>query len=142
MQARRSTCLREKELRKLGIAYKRARFFITCSGKYEGQGVDFSREALRAKLAAPIKGGNHGRRADKICPGQMSLFESVETPEKMRLLSGKAEGIKKNQPLSALPTKKQLDPPTFKAPATLQPQPVDGLFGWQNALEQPQAVCA
>lgn len=79
MRARRSTTLREKELRKLGIAYKRARFFITCNGTYNGKGIEFSRETLRAQLATPIKGGNHGRRADKTCPGQMSLFETGGT---------------------------------------------------------------
>ena len=80
VRARRTTCLR--------IAYKRARFFITCSGSYSGRGVDFSPEGLRAQLATPIKGGNHGRRADKTTPGQMSLFESVETPEKARIAGG------------------------------------------------------
>ncbi|MGI6104631.1 MAG: putative DNA modification/repair radical SAM protein [Raoultibacter sp.] len=74
--ARRTTTLREPELRKLGIAYKRARYFITCNGSYAGSGIDFSRSALRAQLAAPINGGRHGRRADKAIPGQMSLFES------------------------------------------------------------------
>ncbi|MEI3230055.1 MAG: TIGR03915 family putative DNA repair protein [Gordonibacter pamelaeae] len=88
MRARRSTTLGERELRKLGIAYKRARFFITCNGSYAGQGTDFSREGLRAHLAATPKGGNHGRRADKAIPGQLSLFESVETPEKARIAQG------------------------------------------------------
>lgn len=84
VKARRTTTLYERELRKLGIAYRRARFFITCKGVYAGLGVDFSRDALRAQLAAPIRGGKHGRRADRAIPGQMSLFESVETPEKTR----------------------------------------------------------
>lgn len=77
IRARKTTTLREAELRKLGIAYKRARFFITCNGNYGGTGTDFSRESLRAQLAAPIQGGRHGRRADKALPGQMSLFEST-----------------------------------------------------------------
>lgn len=81
VQARRHTALREIELRKLGIAYKRARYFITCNGTYAGSGIEFSRETLRAQLAAPIKGGKHGRRADKIIPGQMSLFESTGEPQ-------------------------------------------------------------
>lgn len=91
IRARRASLLGERELRKLGIAYKRARFFITCSGAYAGSGVDFSREGLRMQLAAPIKGGNHGRRADKTCPGQLSLFESVQTPEKARIAG--ADGL-------------------------------------------------
>ena len=75
VRARRTATLREAELRKLGIAYKRARFFITCNGRYGGTGVELSREALRAQLAAPIEGGRHGRRAAKVSPGQLSLFD-------------------------------------------------------------------
>ena len=75
MRARRTTTLREAELKKLGVAYKRARFFITCNGRYEGGGVPFSKEALKAQLMAPIEGGRHGRRADRVLPGQLSLFD-------------------------------------------------------------------
>ena len=82
MRARRHATLREDSLRKLGIACKRARLFVTCDGHYAGSGVDFTREALRDQLAAPIEGGRHGRRADRTAPGQMSLFEAVDTPEK------------------------------------------------------------
>ena len=80
VKARRTHCLREPELRKLGIAYKRARFFITCNGAYGGSGVAFTREALHAQLAAPIQGGRHGRRADKVLPGQLSLFDQQFDP--------------------------------------------------------------
>lgn len=75
MRARRQTTLYERELRKLGIAYKRARYFITCNGTYSGLGVDFSREGLHARLRAPIDGGRHGRRSDRALPGQLSLFD-------------------------------------------------------------------
>ena len=77
IRARRHSTLGEPELRKMGIAYKRARYFISCNGSYAGAGVDFSRDYLRAQLVAPIKGGKHGRRADKVTAGQLSLFESV-----------------------------------------------------------------
>lgn len=87
IRARRTTALREPELRKLGIAYKRARYFITCNGTYAGIGTDFNPESLRARLAAPINGGRHGRRADKALPGQLSLFDQVERPP-LRLESG------------------------------------------------------
>ncbi len=76
LKARRTHALGETELKKLGIAYKRARFFITCNGSYCGSGVDFSREGLHSVLAGPINGGRHGRRANKVLPGQMSLFDS------------------------------------------------------------------
>ena len=79
VRARRTTTLRESELRKLGVAVKRARFFITCNGSYLGRGVAFTREALRAQLVHPIDGGSHGRRADRPLPGQLSLFSENET---------------------------------------------------------------
>lgn len=72
--ARRATALGEAELRKLGVAYKRARFFITCRGRYQGHGTRFDKESLRAQLAAPIQAGSHGRRSGKVLAGQMSLF--------------------------------------------------------------------
>lgn len=75
MRARRTCCLREAELRKLGVAYKRARYFITCGGKWNGQGIEFSSEALRAQLAKPIDGGKHGRLSAKAIPGQLSLAD-------------------------------------------------------------------
>lgn len=72
--ARRATALGEAELRKLGVAYKRARFFITCRGHYQGHGTRFDKESLHAQLAAPIQAGSHGRRSGKALAGQMSLF--------------------------------------------------------------------
>lgn len=72
--ARRVTALGEAELRKLGVAYKRARFFITCRGRYQGHGTRFDKESLHAQLAAPIQAGSHGRRSGKVLAGQMSLF--------------------------------------------------------------------
>ena len=73
--ARRATALGEAELRKLGVAYKRARFFITCRGRYQGHGTRFDKESLHAQLAAPIQAGSHGRRSGKVLAGQMGLFD-------------------------------------------------------------------
>lgn len=75
--ARRATALGEAELRKLGVAYKRARFFITCRGRYQGYGTRFDKESLHAQLAAPIQAGPHGRRSGKVLAGQMSLFDGI-----------------------------------------------------------------
>ena len=75
--ARRATALGEAELRKLGVAYKRARFFITCRGRYRGHGTRFDKESLHAQLAAPIQAGSHGRRSGKVLAGQMSLFDGI-----------------------------------------------------------------
>ena len=76
--ARRATALGEAELRKLGVAYKRARFFITCRGRYQGHGTRFDKESLHAQLAAPIQAGSHGRRSGKVLAGQMSLFDGID----------------------------------------------------------------
>lgn len=75
--ARRTTALGEAELRKLGVAYKRARFFITCRGRYQGHGTRFDKESLHVQLAAPIQAGSHGRRSGKVLAGQMSLFDGI-----------------------------------------------------------------
>ena len=75
--ARRATALGEAELRKLGVAYKRARFFITCRGRYQGHGTRFDKESLHAQLAAPIQAGSYGRRSGKVLAGQMSLFDGI-----------------------------------------------------------------
>lgn len=74
VQARRQSTLGELELKKLGIAYNRARYFVTCNGVYSGRGVEYTRDALLARLSKPIDGGRHGRRSGKILSGQMSLF--------------------------------------------------------------------
>ncbi len=79
VRARKTATIREPHLRKLGIAYKRARYFITCNGQYAGAGVAMTRESLRPLLAAPINGGRHGRRADAVLPNQLSLFGEGET---------------------------------------------------------------
>lgn len=77
VSVRRATALGEAELRKLGVAYKRARFFITCRGRYQGHGTRFDKESLHAQLAAPIQAGSHGRRSGKVLAGQMSLFDGI-----------------------------------------------------------------
>ena len=77
MRARKHSTLDEDALRKLGIALNRARFFITCNGKYLGAGVRFYKEDLRPYLTSAIVGGKHGRRAHRVPEGQMSLFDEL-----------------------------------------------------------------
>ena len=77
VKARRTATLREEELRRIGIAYKRARFFITCDGVYAGRGVEFTPEAIHARLAAPVDGGRHGRRSARAGQGQLSIFDEL-----------------------------------------------------------------
>lgn len=75
LRARRHHSLDEDALRKLGIALNRARFFITCNGKYLGAGARFTQEGLRPHLSGPIDGGKHGRRSTRVPEGQLSLFD-------------------------------------------------------------------
>ena len=74
VSARRRSRIGEQELRSMGVAFKRARYFITCGGRYQGSGTPFEKDALRARLSAPIPGGGHGRRSSRALPGQMSIF--------------------------------------------------------------------
>lgn len=157
VKARRSTCLREAELRKLGIAYKRARFFITCNGKYAGTGIEFAPGALRAELAAPIDGGHHGRRSAKTCPGQLSLFDSAD----LSACNGKALQQTGNRAFEHTASadkgkaaKEHLNAPSASAPSagtphahalpekTVTGMQLDGIFGWQRALEGEKELCA
>ena len=80
MKARRTATLREPQLKKLGIALKRARYFITCDGRYAASGIPFTKESVRAQLVAPIDGGSHGRRSGHVLPGQLSLFDANMQP--------------------------------------------------------------
>ena len=77
LRARRTTCLREGELRKLGIAFKRARYFITCNGKYQGNGVEFCPDALRAQLASPIEGAVMALAPARCCPSAQLVGSEV-----------------------------------------------------------------
>lgn len=88
LKARKTCALGESELRKLGVAYKRARYFITCKGRWQGTGVAFERESLHAALSSRIEGGRHGRRADRALPGQLSLWENTETSNAPFLAKG------------------------------------------------------
>lgn len=91
VRARKSATLREPELRKLGIAVKRARHFVTCNGSYLGAGVAMTREALRPYLATPINGGRHGRRAAQVTDNQLSLFEGEAFASNTPLRASKRE---------------------------------------------------
>lgn len=51
IMARRTGLLSYEHLRKLGVVLKRAKYFITCQGKYYGEG-SFNEEFIRTKLTA------------------------------------------------------------------------------------------
>ena len=112
-----------------------------------GAGVQFDPATIRAQIAEPIDGGKHGARAAKTLPGQMSLFGDE---------AGRANigvGDKQNGQQTALPNKSDafFDASGLRdrqnqqksagvsneQPALPQATPIDGLFGWQNALQGP-----
>ena len=139
VRARRTTCLREPELRKLGIAYKRARFFITCSGSYSGRGVDFSREGLRAQLAAPIRARQPPGGADST-KGQMGLFRR-RAPRRPASRAGRAHARWK----AAMRPQRRLAAMRSAPRTRRRRQPRHGRH-WDVRLaaspSKPEAVCA
>lgn len=139
MRARKTCCLREAELRKIGIAFKRARYFITCNGKHQGTGTAFDPSAIRAHLKAPINGGRHGRRANRVSPGQMSLFEYASadtflTYDDARQATSPAQKATLLPPASAI----QKATAPMAAYAVQAPLATSGAakpaFGWQREL--------
>lgn len=78
--ARRFHALNFDDLKRLGVVLKRAKYFITCSGKYFEKLV-FEQSALRVRLigaqeAAADNKNIAGVRRKKEDAGQLSLFEN------------------------------------------------------------------
>lgn len=76
IKARKSSAIGALELKKLGIALKRAQYFVTCNGKHLQPSIDFSPDTLRAFLITPKDGGKHGSRR-RVPAGQMTLFDGI-----------------------------------------------------------------
>ncbi|MFR3091434.1 MAG: hypothetical protein ACLTMP_06705, partial [Eggerthella lenta] len=55
VRARRTAVCASRSCASWASLYKRARFFITCSGGYAGQGVDFSREGCARSWPRPSR---------------------------------------------------------------------------------------
>ena len=137
--ARRSHALGEDELRRLGIAFKRARYFVTCNGKWLGGGIEFSRETLRAQLAAVPDGGRHGRRDPRRIPGQMafgdidSSFNLSAGPAPLdatasRVITEASRVLENNQNLA---TARTVETPSHRTSAgKTGHKPADPLAGW------------
>ena len=73
----------------------------------------------------------------------MSLFESVETPEKARIAQG--AGADPRGHLGAATGGRLGTAPAGQHGGRANGQRhgnADGAFGWQHALEQPEAACA
>ncbi|HOD39309.1 MAG TPA: putative DNA modification/repair radical SAM protein [Candidatus Wallbacteria bacterium] len=77
--ARRVHALNFDDLKRLGVVLKRAKYFITCSGKYYEKLV-YEESSLRVKLIGPppaLPGsGAAGLKKKKEDEGQLSLFEN------------------------------------------------------------------
>lgn len=76
IKARRSSPIGELELKKLGIVYKRAQYFVTCNGKHPRPDIDYSVDSLRKLLITPHNGGKHGSR-QRVPESQMTLFDGI-----------------------------------------------------------------
>ena len=125
LRARKTATLRPDSLQKLGIAYKRARFFITCRGEYAGRGIPFTKEALKGQLAAPIDGGKHGRRSDRSVAGQLSLF---------------GPDTAFSSPVGNRPLPNPAGPGTLPGSANPEPAPLQGACGSPTASDPVEAL--
>lgn len=77
--ARKFTKLDFMDLRKMGIVLKRAKFFITCNGKYYGF-KSLDPEKIRNHIVSPYKNGRDTR--------QISMFDKVSVEDKMIEIGG------------------------------------------------------
>ncbi|MDR2036187.1 MAG: putative DNA modification/repair radical SAM protein [Coriobacteriales bacterium] len=71
VMARRHRSIRFEDLKRLNIALKRAKYFITCNGSY-AQGVIFDPTSIYAQLAGETK----QKRAKGVLDGQLQLLDS------------------------------------------------------------------
>jgi putative DNA modification/repair radical SAM protein len=72
MCARRERSLRFEDLRKLNVTLKRARYFITCNGRF-AEGVLFDPLAIYRELTRQAQ----RRRFKGVLDGQLSLFDAA-----------------------------------------------------------------
>lgn len=72
VQARRFHSLSFEDLKKMGVVLKRAQYFITCNGRYNGD-LPFNQTLIRERLSR----GTTTRISDKGLYEQLSFFSSV-----------------------------------------------------------------
>ena len=77
--SRRVHSLSFEDLKKIGVVLKRAKYFITCKGKYYG-GISFNDEVIRARLLYMDK-----RKIDDENSEQMSFFDNIYTKSKSNI---------------------------------------------------------
>lgn len=76
MMARRVHSLSFEDLKNIGVVLKRAKYFITCKGKYYGD-VSFNDEKIRTRLLYMDK-----PKVDDENSEQVSFFDNVYSPSK------------------------------------------------------------
>ena len=86
IRARRSFNLKYDELKKLGVVLKRAKYFITCNGKYY-EHVKYFRESFITENLMYIERKNYSLPTNSI---QMSLFDLLppSKEDKVKCLTG------------------------------------------------------
>lgn len=70
VKARKAAYLNYDSLKKLGVVLKRAKYFITCNGKYYG-GCEIETDKIKNKLLPKRN----------VLEGQLSIFDSIYKPE-------------------------------------------------------------
>lgn len=95
--ARRSATLKFEHLKKLGVVLKRARFFITCNGKYFDHVNKFNQGFIQENLILLEQFSNSSSSSFE----QLSLFDCKEEYKKLEIDSTSFGKIKNN----LLPTK-------------------------------------
>lgn len=76
LASRRFAALRPEDLPALGVAMKRAQFFVTCNGRYLGGG-SITPSFLRDKMLPALR---HAPQARAAVPAQLNLFEAAQAP--------------------------------------------------------------
>lgn len=127
---RRMTPVKYEDLKKMGVVVKRAKYFLTCGGRYFGN-FDLAPDRLRGKLAAPTADGLFRlpeKQGEEVSPAAVNaVIEGVKTgslsaeavrksllpPEdevQLSLFSGLGSGrkslpVKQSIPAEAVPAK-------------------------------------
>lgn len=76
--ARRVHSLNFEDLKKLGVVLKRAKFFVTCNGKYYGE-VGFSESLIREKLINNTSNKISSNKHSKFNYEQISFLSDIPT---------------------------------------------------------------
>ena len=85
--ARKVHSLSFEDLKKIGVVLKRAKYFITCKGKYYGD-ISFNDEKIRAKLLFMDR-----PTVDNDTSQQLSLFDNIQPDNNSNILSPNSNKI-------------------------------------------------